>query len=585
MKFFHLRFGIFSLILFFLIFSRVSAFDEEQLKAHIDSVNATDHSRIFSEIIKYTHIFRQNIKDAQSINYREGEARATALLGLALYMKGDYDASLDAYLKAIRMMEELGLNRDLAIAYCEKGYQSKTRNLEQAKAFMRKGLSIARKYNYVDILKNEYNNYGVLMEMAGQLDSAEYYYEKSLELKKENYDLIGIPYSLNNLAILYSIKGDFSKAFQMLQESDSYRKREEGIYGKAVNATIRGDLYFHLAEYDSAIYNYFKVIKMPSSKEFQGMRKYCFERISECYKQKNDFKNAYLFLKRYEALKDSLINVETQSRIAELEIEYETEKKDRLLAENRLAVQKRNTMLVLSFIATFVFIVLSIGTYKFQRQKQKQLQRELELKLKIQQAEYKQGIFEEKLRIARELHDNIGSQLTVIISSLENLTYVGSRGKELPVLQRMTTFARQTLNDLRNTIWAMKNETNSLESLITKIRELKATITDVEIKILNNLDCDLKLNSTQLLNLLRITQEAIQNSLKHSRCSKIEVEFKGTENLFTLEVRDNGCGFDVESAKRNNGLFFMEQRCKSAGGTFSIHSDNDGTRVRCEVPM
>jgi signal transduction histidine kinase len=90
------------------------------------------------------------------------------------------------------------------------------------------------------------------------------------------------------------------------------------------------------------------------------------------------------------------------------------------------------------------------------------------------------------------------------------------------------------------------------------------------------------------LSLFRVTQEALQNALKHSGIRQFSVVLRSTENEVQLEVSDRGAGFNVERAKLDSGLGLvsMQERAHLVHGTFTIESaENGGTRILVRVPL
>jgi tetratricopeptide (TPR) repeat protein len=343
------------LILLLLIFSIRAAPD----RASVDSANAVAREYIFSNINPAIRLYRNVIKEAREINYAEGEANALQHLGVALYLKGDYDESVEVYLQAIRLYESLQMMGELAYAYGELGYQMKRRDLERAKYYMRLGIHIAEAHNFQEKLSALYDNFGVLQEMSNKADSALYFYNKALQIKTTLNDSVGIPFTLNHLAGIYVIQDNFQKAAELLKESDRYRQKEEGNYGRIFNSMQWGDLYYYQGKLDSAESYYLRTIAMPGAMDQNLTISYCYNQLADIYEQRGDYKRAYENQKNFEAFKDSLVNFQTNERIAALEIEYETEKKDRLLAENQLKIAERNRQITLLVIG--VIIVLTAG--------------------------------------------------------------------------------------------------------------------------------------------------------------------------------------------------------------------------------
>jgi len=580
-------YGFLKMLLMLLLLSQVPVFSQN--RSQIDSVNTIARVWIFSNVEASIPLFRKNAQNAHDIGYRLGEAKANMNLGLALYLKGKYAASVDSYLNAIRIFEATNSVEDLVITYGDLGYQMKRRDLEGGKEYMLKAIRMAEKHNLTSSLTALYDNYGVLQEMSNQLDSASYYYEKALNLKKEIGDTVGIPYTLNHLAGLSALKKEFSKARRYLTESDRYRARESGVSGKLTNLILWGDLFHQMGNLDSAVVMYRRVIETPAAFEQNYQVTYCFDQLADIYRKEGDYKKAFESLKSYQEYKDSLVNVRTNAKIAKLQIEYETEKKDRELVEKQLKIKTRDTLLIISGLVFLLLVVISFGSYKFQRQEIKRINRQMELEAQIKRSQYRQKISEEKERISRELHDNIGSNLTFLISSIDNLTYQVKEQAVLEKLKRLSSFGRETINELRNTVWALHTRVASLEALVNKLNDIKLRFEEsfesVELTVENKVAESVRLSSLQMVNLFRIIQEAIQNSLKYSGCSRIEIQFDKREQGLQVKIIDDGHGFDCSQVKNGNGLGNMKHRCERADGEFFIESGPGGTVITCLIRL
>ncbi|MCB9066634.1 MAG: sensor histidine kinase [Calditrichae bacterium] len=570
----------------FIIFNTLPAIAMPDPTA-IDSINALGRDYIYSNVNHCISVFRQNMEDAKAIDYPAGEAKAAQNLGVALYMKGEYDESVAAYLQAIRIYESLNLLEDLAYAYGDLGYQMKRRDLPKGKSFMQQAIRIAEAHAFNQALCALYDNYGVIQEMSSEIDSSQYFYQKSLTLKTELKDTVGIPFSLNNLAGIYTTKGDFAKAEELLKRSDEYRSRETGNYGRIVNMLLWGDLFLKKGALDSAIYRYQTAIGMPGAFEQGYLVSYCYNQLATLYEQKKDYYNAYVNQKNFAAHNDSLLNIQTNSRIAELEIEFEAEKKDRLIAENQLKIKDRNELLGILGIAILVLLFASFGIWKYQHLKKEQLRSEMALKNQLKQAEYEQKISDEKLRISRDLHDNIGSQLTLLISSTDNLAYIKDEAVVQNKLAELSDFGRSTLDDLRNTVWAMKHEDGNIDTLMLKLNDIKRRLSggDYALEITNAIDGELRLSSAQMLNLYRIAQEGLQNAIKHSGATAIQLKFSKNNGELQMRISDNGRGFTATNGSIGSGLQNMQHRCVEIGGSFAIQSGDAGTEIRCAIPV
>ncbi|HEY7403364.1 MAG TPA: PAS domain S-box protein [Candidatus Angelobacter sp.] len=199
---------------------------------------------------------------------------------------------------------------------------------------------------------------------------------------------------------------------------------------------------------------------------------------------------------------------------------------------------------------------------------------------------------QERTRIARELHDDIGQRLTLLTLELEQLRR-SSPGLPAEVLQR--------LDELRNDAMEMGTDLQSLSHELhsSKLEYLGiAAVTQgfcrefaekqkVEIDCKTR-DLPVPLPPPVALCLFRILQEALHNSLKHSGVRHFEVRLWGAQDGAHLTVKDAGAGFDREEARagRGLGLISMEERLKLLDGTLLIESQpNRGTTIHARVPL
>lgn len=231
------------------------------------------------------------------------------------------------------------------------------------------------------------------------------------------------------------------------------------------------------------------------------------------------------------------------------------------------------------FITLVVSIVFTLFAFLIRFLAQKRL------KKRLQELELTQKMQTEKERIARELHDNIGSQLTYVITSLEQIDKETNTEKQNQRINELSAFTKQTISELRETIWAINHTEINSENLLSRIQETiwryNQNLTETKILLQNHLQSDFKLNSLEALNIFRIFQESLNNALKHSKAKEIYVILHNTEKVFVLVVQDNGIGIQLDETKleRHYGLKNMQKRAKEINAEFRIEAMPQGTKV------
>jgi two-component system NarL family sensor kinase len=244
-------------------------------------------------------------------------------------------------------------------------------------------------------------------------------------------------------------------------------------------------------------------------------------------------------------------------------------------------------LLLVGFIVTTLFL--------YQRRQHRQEQQLARMK-----DEYQQELLRSQLEIqettfktiAMELHDNIGQVLSVVKLSLSVLPL----DKEHPAYESVQN-SRQMLNKV---IYDMGNLTKSLHTdRIAQIGLVEAMRFDLEsLRRTGLLEVDFAVDGTEYrledqrsIFLYRMFQEMLNNILKHSRATRVNIAVNySIDNKFVLQVEDNGVGFDVEKKRQTSsssgiGLKSMTNRASLIGAQISVQSQpGKGTSIQVEVP-
>jgi signal transduction histidine kinase len=558
-----------------------------QTRKQIDSLNALAYDVRINQASTLSKLYVDYAQSAQKQGYKKGEADSYANAALLAYYRGKYEQAIDYRLKSIRIYESIDALESLASEYGELGFMMKRRDMKKAQYYMRKGMRIGEEGNFSFPLAAIYDNYGVLKEMQDQLDSALMFYQKSLEVKTAINDSVGIPYSLSNIAGIHVIRKQFAQAAPYYNRVVAMRAGRQDIVGLSETYGNMAWMYKGSGQDQMAIEYYQKAIDHARQAGYIHMAVMFYKDLAEVYERNAQTQQAFDAFKNYSTYKDSVINKETNERLAELEVEFDTEHKEKLILQREAEVRERNMLLVgVSVLAIFVGLVGYL-IYRQQKLRYRQMKQEHELKSAIVQIENQNKLQEQRLAISRDLHDNIGSQLTFIISSVENIKYAFAiKNHQLEgKLDSISSFARDTIVELRDTIWAMNHSAITFDDLRGRILNFmeKARVshpeTNFEVSITPELD-SLQLSSVEGMNVYRTLQEAVNNALKYSGASQISIDAARTADSYTVTVRDNGSGFDVSGQPSGNGLRNMKKRMDDIGAQFTIDSTPEGTLVR-----
>jgi signal transduction histidine kinase len=181
-------------------------------------------------------------------------------------------------------------------------------------------------------------------------------------------------------------------------------------------------------------------------------------------------------------------------------------------------------------------------------------------------------------RIARDLHDEIGSSLSSIALSCELLqgkTVLDEKGKA--VLARMNCTARQLAESVNELVWAFNPGNDKLDNLLLRMKDAAAELLSLkdiaftfnfpQEKLPHPISMDFRRN------LFLLYKELLHNIIKHSQASRVEISLAKRDGVLRLKVADDGIGFDSAKINGNgNGLNNMKVRAEKLGGRLKLKS-------------
>ncbi|AZA81977.1 two-component sensor histidine kinase [Chryseobacterium lactis] len=247
-------------------------------------------------------------------------------------------------------------------------------------------------------------------------------------------------------------------------------------------------------------------------------------------------------------------------------------------------------IVIILFNIFFVMFVVAVVIYiRNYRQRKKEYLNELEIKNEIHQKELlatqleiQQGTMQQ---IGRELHDNIGQKLTLVSLYVQQMLYENKVPEASERIDQVSQIINQSLQDLRSLSKTLTDDNINQKEIVTLIQEEVHNTNSFKkcnVSFEHNVE-QLDLGFVHKNVLLRITQEFIQNSLKHAHCKNIFISLNASENiLWELKIHDDGTGFDTSQTKSNGiGLTNMKNRAEIIGADYQLQSErNTGTSLK-----
>ena len=203
---------------------------------------------------------------------------------------------------------------------------------------------------------------------------------------------------------------------------------------------------------------------------------------------------------------------------------------------------------------------------------------------------------EEKVAIAREIHDDLGQTLVALKidmgllknkvakldASIDSKDILIKFDNILNLTDRTIKTARRIMNGLRPELLEMNGFVSAATSYVLEFEDRH----HISCEFISEIS-SIEMNSQQSLSFFRILQESLNNIAKHSKATSVKIYFRNESNKLTLEIIDNGIGFDKDSCGRQDsyGMIGMNERVVLLEGELDIISEVDkGTCVRVEIP-
>lgn len=534
--------------------------------------------------------YEQALEVASNSNLVASQGAILNNLGLAYWNQGNPRTATDYYLRAREILEVTGPPARLASVYNNLGLIfNDVRQLDQSLEFHQRALQIREEINDQQGIGASLHNIGSILEEKLDLDSARVYYERSIELKRQINDRYGLGISLNNLGINYYKRGLYDESLVYLNEAAEIRRNIGDQHGLVASLSNIAMAYRRMGEYQRSINLAYEALEIAQKGGYASREFRIYGNLRENYLEIGDFENAYKYTEMFYASRDSVLGEQRRKEIAQLTEQYESEAKarqienqQRLLTEQELVIQ-RNRGVVAGLGLTLV-LFFAVGMIWQSRLRQRELQE------RVMRLEAEQGFQKERERISRDLHDNLGGQLVGMMSGLELASRYSSAGqveKSKSVLESINDEIRVSVRQLRDAMWTLKSREIThqdflvhLEAHINYLRK----VTDIQIDFSLTDDPNFVLTPTQALNTLRIIQEALQNTIKHSGADKVSIQIEIQNGVIDVKILDNGrFKPQQKTMDTGNGLGNMRSRAEDLGGTFKLITES-GTLVQFSFP-
>jgi len=513
------------------------------------------------------------------------QARALSYCGMEYQQMANFPAAAGAYLEALKLAESVkdSVGTAMIVNYLSTVFIS-LGDSKKGAAYAVQAYEHGRKLGNASRMATALLNLGECKSQEGDPAAASSYFNQALELGRQTGD---------SLLVLNALTATGRAYADLFQPEQSLRTYEEALQISADDpgAENRMQLYMGYAKalysdrkYTDAALYLGKTIALARQYYSGDLLRRAYLAASDNQAAQHHYLQAFKLRKAYEVLNDSLAGDATRRSVQQLEMQYQSEKKDRDLAEKKLELIQKDLLLQrknkwIGFVLTGIILTLIVSFGVWQKlmhrhhlQEQRMQTMEIEKTLQVLEA-MMQGEERERTRLSKDLHDGVGGLLSAVKMHFCALKYERTFLQQdkgfhhaLGMLDDAIGEVRKTAHNLMPEILSRMGLAGALELFCNNVshsRELKISFyTSGDIR---------RFRGNFELTVYRIVQELINNIIKHAHATEAMVQLTGHDQLLTVTVEDNGIGFENGSTRTSGmGLKNLHTRIKSLNGHLTL---------------
>lgn len=524
--------------------------------------------------------------------------------------QSDYSTSLDYGIKAASVLEHS--TNPILINLLPKIYHSIAGAFYAENQFeksMEYNKKILKFHNYPDEIR-----YRIITNLdiadayikLKQFDFAKPYLDSALILDKTFDNIVLKTLVANTEGNYYDNVGDYTKSLTAYLHSYSYSKDScKNDYLVAEAADNVGNIYFKLNNFSETLKYAMEANSIALQKNHFRVAASTYNLMKNVAVQNGDYKTALKYAILNKDYTDSAINEATQKTTLSLESKYQSQKKEKEIADlkvintqKELAAVKRNRFLIVGSVSA-ASIMLLLG-FMYRNSNNKKIIAQKEQRLQSEQIKFLEGQQQlislqsmvngqeaERTRIAKDLHDGLGGLFSTVKMYFSTLEHEQEQLKEDILFKKSYELIDTASEEIRRIAHNMMPEVLMKLGLVPALQDVCSNISAgklLQVK-LQQYGMEKRLNISTEIMLYRIVQELLNNIIKHAKATEAIVQFNRNADKLTVTVEDNGMGFNLMDvdAKNHAGLDTIRSRVSYLNGNISIESQQQiGTTIMME---
>ena len=526
-------------------------------------------------------------------HYQKDKSRQSLYLAL-LFLKskvydraGQFTLALSTMIDVISQAEELRDTLTLVQVRTGIGWvQLEMGQYQEALQWLNKAMATSANPLFYKNYGALYSNLALAHNKLGHVDSARYYIDVAIRDARQNNNLVFLANALSMQARIFIDNHQAPLAEQSLHEALMIRKKINDPFYIVYDMSSLAAYYAANNQPQKGILLGKEGVALAMESRLTSQLMMIYQALADNYKAAG-LNEAYgETLEKILRLKDSFNSINSSKMLADLLANRAAVRQEKLISEQKLNLTLKNYWLTGTIL--FAFMAAAIGILLFRHySRKKKMEMEMALAEEKRNAEeaIRKAEEKERVRIASDLHDNLGAYAASMVSNLNYIRIQENDPVSSAAFTELKNNSGSVISQLNDTIWVLRKESLTLTALSDRVKlfisRIGRSYPDTRLEVTEYVEQDQQLSAAQAFHLYRVVQEGVNNALKHSGASLIYVIIE-SNNHWKISITDNGKGFDpglLTNGGGGHGLHTMQERSRESGCTINWRPNSSGGTI------
>lgn len=480
-------------------------------------------------------------------------------MGLAYVHESKFPEALNYYDKAESLASGMKDDGLLAKVYRKKANLfMQSLDFNKGRGFILRSIAIYERLKDSATLGEAFGSLGWAYKSEKKYDSTIYYLQKAIEIfKKTNY-ITFIPVAYTEIGAALNEQQQYTEAVknfaaaERIYDTLNYPSHQDALhvyYGTALT---------NLNQLPEAREHYLKGIAFATKEGDLEIQSEGLLGLTQALKKMGLHQEAIRYFEKYDSVRNVLSEKEQLATVSEMTEKYEAAKKEKQIQEQRLAITKKNYQLI---GAAGILMALGLLVYSYYRRYRLKKEKELQAAIFQQQDLATKAVMEaeetERQRIAKDLHDGVGQMMSAAkmnLSAIETELDFTDPQQRLK-FEKIIGLVDESCKEVRAVSHNMMPNALLKNGLANAIKEFIDKIDSNVIKVsLHSEGLKERLEANTEIVLYRVIQECVNNVIKHSGATQLDISLIKDSDGISATIEDNGRGFDTSDKSKFGGM-------------------------------